>query len=162
MRNTAKTEKPAVVFQTLSRLRRKNLNKNNVSREQTVAQVESAPVTVSDAFEFRGQRGDILRRLLPGVEVSSLDLGNIALQYQARLAELKKAGYDIRKVRDQRVNGRRHCGYRLFAPANAQPVKIERPASANAAPEHPIAIQDGMFAEPIGQWFDPETSWGRR
>ena len=62
----------------------------------------------------RGQRQTILLRLqrAMGDWVSLRDLWGIAAQYNARIFELRREGYDIQNRTEIR-NGQRHSRYRL-------------------------------------------------
>jgi hypothetical protein len=65
---------------------------------------------------FRGQRGAILRLLLleRGRWIPSHRLADIALQYSARVKELRDAGYVIQN-QTKRVNGQVHGAFTLVA-----------------------------------------------
>jgi hypothetical protein len=104
-------------------------------------------------IEFKGQRGAVLKLLWPGQPVSCLELGRASLQYQARLWELRRAGFDIRKVHDEFVNGIRHTAYKLF--------RLEQ-QKASPSTVHPVqpTQQQRMF-EMRAAWTDPDMAAGK-
>lgn len=84
--------------------------------------------------ENHGQREKILNLLLTaaraGRSVSALELSEIALQYAARVHELrKKLGFTIELIEGPRVNGVRRTSYRLvLGPALAKRTAPAEPA----------------------------------
>ena len=83
----------------------------------------------------------ILELLSSGREISALELSAVSLQYCARLAELRKAGYSITNRLAAAPGGVRHGYYRLaqrpaFRLTPSQPFKTTEADSLFTEPTH--------------------------
>ena len=85
-------------------------------------QVDSAPLNA------KTQRAHILRLLIAarGDWVSLPEIMACAAQYNARILELRRMGFNIPKPRMETVNGERHTWYRLLA-SSSWPVPESQP-----------------------------------
>ena len=84
-----------------------------MTAEQTVIQFQ---LHGHQPSTFKGQKLELLNALLAhrGEWIPAFELGRIALQYNARVYELREAGYRIENM-TRRVGGQVHGSFRLVS-----------------------------------------------
>ncbi len=100
------------------------------------------------------QRAQILRLLIEarGAWVPLPEIMKCAAQYNARLHELRRAGFNIPKPRVETINGQKHTWYRLLPSPVAAPVSSFSAEKPPKSWEKVCAERDRKLAEPEPEW----------
>jgi hypothetical protein len=102
------------------------------------------------------QRAAILRLLIDarGAWVPLPEIMACAAQYNARLHELRKAGFNIPKPRIETINGQKHTWYRLLASPMAAPVSSFSAAKPSKSWEQVCSERDEKMRQTMQTPFE--------
>ena len=96
------------------------------------------------------QRARILRLLIDarGAWVPLPEIMACAAQYNARILELRRAGFNIPKPRVETINGQKHTWYRLLSSPVAAPVSSFSAAKPSKSWEQVCAEREEKMRQP--------------
>jgi hypothetical protein len=119
-----------------------------------MANVSIANNPTQAPLNAKTQRARILRLLIEarGAWVPLPEIMACAAQYNARILELRRAGFNIPKPRIETVNGQKHTWYRLLPSPAATPVSSFSAAKQSKSWEQVCAERDRKLAELGPEW----------
>jgi hypothetical protein len=101
-------------------------------------------------LQSKTQRAAILRLLIEarGAWVPLPEIMACAAQYNARILELRRDGFNIPKPRVEIINGQKHTWYRLLPSPVAAPISIFSAAKPSKSWEQVCAERDEKMRQP--------------